>query len=287
MATSKPAGYGQEAYGDPMGGGGPLHVVRAVALTSRSIRVVFNEAPLFKSPSGVQDARNPTNFLFKAVEGLVIDPSTGEVTSPIAVGVDKVLAKPPAIGLLLPEERGVDVHTDRALTINVRYEVEVVTVRADAGGALGAPTTAQFVGMQPIAAVRPRRQPSGLADIEENIESGRWVTNDSGDLRNHDGDASLRKRVFRRFATPKGAFSWLPGYGIGLQLKEPGSVSVLQELKSDAEEQLAQEPEVASARIELTLDAQGVLTVESFLRTVKGAIIPVSVLRLADGTVVA
>lgn len=93
MATFQPGGYGQEAFGDPFGAGGPLHVVRARAVAGQVVRVTFNEEPVAISPAGLFDAFNPTNYQFSIV--------SGQATAPQSVGVDEALIRGPVAGIQL------------------------------------------------------------------------------------------------------------------------------------------------------------------------------------------
>lgn len=362
MAAFKPGGYGHEAYGDPMSGGGPLHVVRARAVKSHVVRVAFNEEPLHRSFSGRFDALNPANYAISLVSGQVVDPFFGLAGFVQAIGVDRDPILPPAAGVNLAPfvsitgasnatpvvvttatahgmatgdrvhvegvlgntgtngdfkitfvsattfaldgsvgngvyvassgrafpafERGFDVHTDKALVIGVTYRITASNVKSKFGGVLGAPFAADFPGILPRPSVRPLRQPVGFRDIRNDVASGAFVVDDSGDLAVEDGLASLRKRIFRRLTTSKNAFSFLPGYGVGLRIKELASVGQLAGLKSDITQQIGREPEVQSVDSTLSLRAEGVLTVTLRVQTKAGAVVDLQMARTSDGRTV-
>lgn len=285
--TSKPGGYGQEFYGDPFGAGGPLHVVRAIAVASHVVRVVFDEAPIWKSPSGVQDGRNPSNYVIRAVVGVVTDPATGRPTSPLAVGTGPDLLAPPGVGLLDAEERAVDVHADRPLVQEVKYEIEVRNVLSALGGELGAPISAQFFGIAPRAEAHVYQavRSLGFLDIAEDPATGAWVIDDSGDLATHDGIASLRKRIFRRATTLLNAFTFLSGYGAGVSPKEIASVGEVQTLRNNLIAQCKEEPDVAAVSVSFALSGLGVLIVTIRVQPNFGQAFEFVVQRDSDGSV--
>lgn len=87
-------GAGAEAAGDPMGAGGPLHVLRALAVAGQVVRVTFDEMPLAQSAAGVNDALNPANYSFLVTQG--------SGTAPQAIGVDPNAIVGPARGVRGP-----------------------------------------------------------------------------------------------------------------------------------------------------------------------------------------
>lgn len=278
-------GYGREPFGDPFGSGGPLHVLRARAIKSQVVRVVFNEEPLHQSPAGRVDALNPANYLFSAVEGEIFDAAVGTVGTMIATGVDEAVKRFPGVGFFNQGEFGVDVHVDKPLIIGMTYKVKVVNVVSRMSGILTAPNEGSFVGILKSFKIRPLRQARDLIDLKNPITLGNYVVDDSGDLAVEGGIESLRKRIFRRLTTTKGAFAFLPNYGIGLKLKELASAGELQSLKADIAQQVTREPEVQSVDVSLSLNPLGVLTVRLNVRLRAGAPLEVSMTRLADGTV--
>lgn len=282
--SSKPGGYGQEFYGDPMGGGGSLHVLRVVPIASHVLRVVFNEQPRFKSPSGIQDSRNPANYQVAAIQGVVTDPATGQVAYPMVVGVGSVLAVPPAVGLLAAEERGVDIHVDRPLVMRVLYRVYVGNVVSAFGGTLGAPTQADTIGMATQAEALPPLRSIGYRDLAEDPATGAWVFSD-GDMGTHEGIPSLRKRVLRRATTTLNGFTFLAGYGAGQDLKAIANSAVLQTMRNSLETQCKEEPDLASIGVSMNLDPLGVMIVTLRVQTNFGEGFVLVARRDTDGSV--
>jgi hypothetical protein len=122
--------------------------------------------------------------------------------------------------------------------------------------------------------------------VANDVVTGLWVFDDSGDLAPHDGIDSLRKRIFRRLTTVRGAFSFLPDYGVGLVLKEPAGSSQLSALKDDITRQVGREPEVEATSVSLSLNPNGILTVSIAARTKQGAVVDVQARRLEGGAVI-
>lgn len=87
---------------------------------------------------------------------------------------------------------------------------------------------------------------------------GTFATDSSGDYATDQEDNSLRKRAIRRLTTRKGAFVHLPGYGVGIpsQAKALGTAALLAGLRSDAEDQLSREPDVAQAKVVIVMSSQ-------------------------------
>jgi len=263
-----PGGIGQELFGDPMGGGGPISVLRARAIQSQVVRIAFTEEPINVSPSGQYDAFNPANYAFSVV--------SGQATAPQAVGVAQPIIVGPVAVVGGGDERGVDVFVDRALITGITYQVTVQNVRGRFGGDLGAPVSATFPGSAKITIKNPPPRKVELVDVASDPILGGFTVDDSGDLADQSGKDGLRKRMLRRAYTPKNAFSHLPGYGTGLRLKKNFSSPQMAAYKADLEGQLKQEPEVAQATVQVTQQTAGansVITVVMTVRTKLGSIV--------------
>lgn len=281
MSSLRPGGYGREAYGDPFGSGGPLFVVRARALKSHVVRVVFDEEPLHQSPAGRADALNPANYQFINLTGTLYSPSgPGTIT---AVGVDKDMVVGPTLAVKAGDERAFDVHVDRSLLLTMTYQVTALNIKSKLGGGLGSPFSASFVGVGQLSKVLPVRQPVGLTDLANSIPLGGWNVDDSGDFATDTDIESLKKRIFRRLTTTRGAFSFLPAYGIGLKLKEIAGVAETQALKADIQQQILREPEVRGVDVMLSLRGEGSLTVTLAISTKHGALVNLQFTRAQDG----
>lgn len=271
---ARPAGLGAEALGDPLGSGGPIHVVRARAIEGQTIRLVLDEEPLHVSPGGTFDALNPANYRITILVG------TG--TDPQAVGVKAHVVEGPAAGPVAAGQWGVDVQTDRQLVVGMTYQIMVnPAVQAASGGSMGWPYAAPFVGSVRLSAAAPPPRQLTNIDLGMNIATGAYLTDDSGDVAPQGGIDGLKKRVFRRLGTAKNAWAHLPGYGLLMQLKSPASIRQILELKADAVRQISQEPEIAAVDVKTSF-AASVLTMAVKARTKTGLVLDATLTQDTD-----
>lgn len=270
----KSAGYGREAYGDPFGGGGPISVVRALAVAGQVVRVTFSEEPLHRTPAGARDALNVANYVFSVVDG--------QATAPAAVGVSRDLVVGPAYGVGngtdAGDERALDVHVDRQLVVGIRYRVFVKNVDSLVGGEIGAPYTADFSG---VTLLQETQRPQRRQDLTDFLSvQGHWVIDDGGDVvpeppQVDAPDVGIRKRVLRRLGTSRGAFSFLSGYGLRIPLKGVATTAKMSELRDEAGPQLRREPEAQDVSVSVSVSGLGVTTVDARIKTRKTGVVPV------------
>lgn len=268
--SARVGGYGREPFGDPLGSGGPVFVVRALAVAGQVVRVVFTEEPLHRSPAGAFDALNPSNYRFAT--------ASGQATAPVPVGVDRRIVVGPTYGVgngTGPDvglERGVDVHVDRQLIVGITYRVTAQQIAAMAGGGLGAPGTAVFPGVTRLDVTRPPERRLDLVDLANPPVLGHWLADAGGDLAAEEPAAGTKKRILRRLTTYRGGFSFLPGYGLAQRLKGIATVAQLAALKVDALGQVLAEPDVASATVDVSLSGDGVLVIAVRAKTRRGVV---------------
>jgi hypothetical protein len=262
-------GFGGESFGDPFGGGGGLHVVRAIAVGGQVVRVVFNKAPRTKTPAANNDGLNGSNFAITVL--------TGQATTPLCVSALQVVQFP-AFGLLTAGEVGVDVQTDRNLVIGLSYQVVVSPriVAAD-GDSMGAPYLASFVGA--ARPTRTRRNSRSKADIIDLASGDAGLTVTNGDIGTVTGLDSTRIRCLRRTLTAKNSFAHLPGYGIGFQPKVPLSTARTGALKADLAQQIRSEPDVQNVTTNVTQDVRGFVQIVETIKTKVGTTLSLSVPR--------
>lgn len=273
-------GFGRENFGDPMGGGGPISVVRALAVSGRTVRVVFTEAPVYRTPAGYADAMNPANFAF------AID--AGVATTPVAVGSGPAVLAGPARGVGnggSTGERAVDISVDRPLINQVTYRV-IVSLRVNAaiGGGMGMPNFASFLGVVPLVVKDPGQQVPAGTDIANSPFLGAWRADDSGDIAPQPPSDSFRKRVLRRMVTPRDSWAFLKGYGTTVRLKEVTSLSQVTALRTDLRNQILLEPETQAVSVRADITGNNILTVSANIRTKKGAIMDVGFVSHPDGS---
>lgn len=267
-----PGGFGGSGFGAfALGGGGPLSVVRAVAVAGQVVRVVFNEEPLHRSPAGAVDALNPSNYIFAV--------PAGNATSPTPVGVNPQMVVGPTYGVGngtgASGERGFDVAVDRQLIVGITYVVTVREVQSMAGGLLGSPDSGDFLGVTRLEETKLPVRNQDLVDFACIPSLGHYVIDDSGDIAVGTPADGTVCRVFRRLTTKKDAFRWLRGYGTGLDHKGVASVASLSAMKNDGAAQIKLEPDVADASVTVTVQPTGIVLIQTRVRTRRGAFVDI------------
>jgi hypothetical protein len=171
------------------------------------------------------------------------------------------------------------------LVIGLSFTVTAQRVLSTAGDSLGFPYSASFIGMVPLAKAAPRRSGIGYMDLANDAIDGGYTLDDSGDLATHTGLASLRKRILRRIATPKGAFVWMKDYGVGIDPKKPMTVNRMMALKVDLRSQIKLEPEVADVSSTISKDPRSFVQVSLSVRTKAGAVFGLNLGVSQQGTI--
>lgn len=251
-----------------MGAGGPLTVVRAIAVAGQVVRVVFNEEPVHRTPAGALDALNPAHYVF-TVPG-------GNATAPRPMGVDVAMVVGPTYGVGnggATDERGFDVHVDRQLIVGVTYLVTVKNIESLAGGALGTPASASLPGVTKILETKLPARNQDLVDLANPPAVGHWVVDDSGDLTVETPDEGTRKRVYRRGFTRKNAFAALPGYGAALDHKGVAGLAKLAAFRVDYQNQVQEEPDVAQASVNVAQKLSGITLIQVDAKTRRGTFV--------------
>lgn len=274
--TTKFGGFGFESFGDPLGLGGPLSVLRARAMEGQTVRIAFTEEPIHQSAAGPNDALNPANY--------VITILAGAGTQPLPVGVKTTMVVGPVAGVGASPEVGFDVQTDRPLASALVYRITARNINSNVGGSLGAPYYADFRGIVDVP--RTATVQIGLVDLDINPVSGAYVVDSSGDLALATAFPSFKKRIFRRLQTAKNAFAWLPGYGIDVNLKAPMGSARLLALKADIQQQIEQEPETGSASVGAKLLADNVVQLIIQVKTKTGAFVELGAQVNSHGAIV-
>lgn len=280
MPAPRIYGFGGEAWGDPLGLGGPLYVVRARAIEGQTVRVVFDEEPVHLTAAGTTDALNPSNY--------DIEITAGQGVKPQVIGVKENMVTGPTLAVFAGDERAFDIQTDRQLIVGLQYRVTVRRLISQVGGTLGAPYAQPFAGIIRLQEPHLPTGQRGLVDIASDAVTGGYSVDAGGDIANQSDQDGYRKRVIRRVVTSRGAFAWLPDYGLALPFKRPMAQRQLGELSQEIVRQVMLEPETASVIPELTLYAAGALVVQIAIRTKRGAFFSVTVKSdTATGIVVA
>lgn len=253
------------------GGAGPgdgLALVDALAVRENVVRLTFS-APVYLSGIGdPPDAARASLYAVTPVAGS--SGSDGDPTRPVAVvraelsSADDVGA--PAYG------RCVDLTLDRPMTSWPGiYRVDVADAwSADLSQELVA-ASAQVAALYRELLAPSLESPALTGDLANPqtrpaLAAGPVPASAAalGTFVYEGGDyaieaTSLAKRAVRRVVTRKDGFAHLPGYGVGLpgELKRLARPSTVARLVSEAEAQIAQEPDVARVRVVATPDPGG------------------------------
>lgn len=243
------SGWGLSSWGLGSWGSlpGPLSVVSALALATRTVRVVLTTTPLAASATGVGDALNPDTWSLTRLD-------TGFAFT--IASIDQVDAV--TFDLFLVEALG---------PAHVTHQVGSTTMQKPTGALIQSPYFATFTGLEASvpAGVRTAQEdvanppaPPGLTSV-----GGTLVMTAAGDYALVAGAELLKKLILRRLTTTPGDFAHLPNYGLGLSIKEPLRTNDLLLLQRAIEQQVSLEPDVADVQANLSFsNAEGILTVK-------------------------
>lgn len=230
------APYGISPYGCVVA---DLSIANAVAVSTHVVRVTFTKEPQAVSPSLVGDVLNPRTW--EIIRG---DTSQGFTVL--------IISK---VSNLVWDIRVLEKFASK----NVAHTVSSGTLLDEGGSLIDLPRDAQFAGVIAAADSTPERvavqRKQGIRDLNNpvapsgtNSVSGSLVISSDGDYQLHDGPDFIRKLIFRRLTTGRGAFWHLPNYGLGLKVKQPVPGTELVKLKAEIERQIKLEPEVTEVR---------------------------------------
>lgn len=265
------SGWGSMPWGaGPWGAGGAadLELLSALAIRENVVRLTFNVAPQYTKQLTPNDAANPARYQFTAqATPLGRDGEPARAVLPVLVERAKVAG---SFGAVL------DVTLDRPMSPwPARYIVAVNQLVSIDGALLGVGKTsltfdAVYRELRPQSASDPTpsrdianpqtysAQLDPLPQAGDPLALGVIPIDASGDYAFDQGISQLRKRVYRRMLTRKGAFPALPNYGVGVPTygKRLGVEGVRQQIADEAQKQIAQEPDVAAVSVTAVTSAQ-------------------------------
>jgi len=245
----------------------PLRLLRAIAVRDNTVRLVFNQPPLFTGVLDDGDASDPEKYSVTGVVGTIgADELPPKAVTPVVI-------ERPIIADVF--ETVLDVVVDRPFSpYPCEYLVAVYGIRAVSGMLLdpsyasfqyfglsrGLPTQIQdeSVASRDIANVQTTAATIGSISTPVNsLVLGTIGIDAQGDLATDNGMIGYQKRVARRIMTVQGGFAHLPEYGVGVpsQLKQLSSPGVRETLAADAESQIMQEPETKSVTCTFVRDS--------------------------------
>ncbi len=232
-----------------------LAVVSAAPVAENRVRVTFNMAPSRTGLLTLDDGLRPQNYGFAALELPAGSRSVRAVLAELVAG----------------DELSADVTLDRPLSpYPARYVVVVSNVVSESGFSLGPDREAEFDGLLTKRVPELPELATGARDVANpqtrsatldpipgvTLETlGSIPADDTGDYAFDEGDAYLRKRVWRRIVTRKNGFYHLKDYGLGVLdlLKKLSRRSALALLRQDAEDQIREEPDVEDVEVSLSV----------------------------------
>lgn len=226
----------------PFGSGFSLALVGAVEEALNAILVTFGSPPLMNDPASVYDARNPANWSVAAVEPYDATVRLVQWTE----RVDAVTLRVFVDGPLDAPARYAIRASDRIVDA---YGVSIVgpcsSAEFDTFPLFRVPSTFSAAASTPADVNNPflLKDAAGVRPTP----LGTFQVTPEGDYALERGASYLRKRILRRATTMAGEFFHLPGYGFGLTLKGTIRPDVLRKAQAQAQAQILQEPDVASA----------------------------------------
>jgi hypothetical protein len=219
--------------------------MNAVAVATNCVRVTVSALPKASSATAVGDALNPATWsVFEVVSGTVHTVLSSSQFSPLEFDLQ----------VLEPFAAYPTVH-----------RTATSTLLSLAGGLVAAPKSADFLG---VVAHKANATPNPLVDLKNRPTAtsggtgGTLVVTDGGDYAAIENPELVRKLIYRRLGTPRGAFFHLPNYGLAATLKKNYTVSDLVAMRQDCITQAELEDEVDSADATVSLSQSGILDLQ-------------------------
>jgi hypothetical protein len=282
----KLAGWG-EAFGATSWGDDTINAVALVAaepVAENVVRLVFNVAPMFSFLQDLHDGSRRARYAVDPVGG-----TFGADDRPTRAVIVREVRQRTDLDVT---GRTVDIVLDRPFSpFPSQYVVTANNLVAALDGSPMDVTHASigFYGLQRVTiAPDPERvvpsrdfaNPQTLAqllDATGNADPtglGTHPVDQTGDYATDEGIQNLKKRVFRRLITAKGAFLHAKGYGVGVaaeakKLNSPGTRDLL---ASEAERQIGLEPDVRKVKVKVILDPSnpGMVRFLILIKTIQG-----------------
>jgi hypothetical protein len=279
--------WGSGPYGSGLGAF-TLDLQSAIPIRENLVRLTFSDVVYLSNLLDPPDASLPEHYQF--TPDLSTIGAAGEPPRNISA-VRAFYSLDEVTGLPIGGGQWIDVVLDRPMTpFPAQYLVTVVNIFNASGMAVIASASATFDALfkqlqEPtLQASTPSRDMANpqtrdamldpLPDPNDPLNLGTFVTDDSGDYAFDEGLTSLKKRILRRLVTTPGAFLHLPGYGVGIpdHGKKLAQSAILSRLASDAEKQIAVEPDVIRVRVRPLLDENnpGIVRFQVLVKTKGG-----------------
>lgn len=219
---------------------GAMSITQAYALGPHIVRVYLSKPPRARSVLTPGDALNPQAWLVSLADG------SRQFT---VISVQHVINEVVWDLYVLQEFEA----------FGVDHRVRSLTIRDKQGVPISDPNFAIFGG-----AVAPLKNPLVAAnpyDLASNPVQGTLEMDSSGDFKRQRGKALIEKLIIRRLTTLEGGFTFMPGYGLGLRVKEPLVGTDIVKLQADIERQLLREIELETVKVRVRLESNGTMTI--------------------------
>ncbi len=244
----------------------PFRVLLATPINSNTVRVFLSREPRHRSPLSGKDSLNRLNWTISIV--------SGPGTIPVVETVENTQPRPTAVSGE-PQAWSVDLRTDRRVLAATTYLTVAGSAITSAAEAPMAAPPFDRDDHPGIALPRPRRpqRPTAVrigVDLFYDPFQARFILDAKGDIDVHGGLDALKKRIIRRLLSTPGGFIHLPGYGVGLRVKELNRTTDLADLRLRVARQVRLEDEVARASADVARLAPGVILVSVKVRTRRG-----------------
>jgi hypothetical protein len=212
-----------------------IELVSLTQKTLNSVDVVYDSEPRHIDPNDPGDATNPDNY---------------DVTGPIPP--DRLIQWIEWLG-----ENTVEIFFDGELEPDSIYQIDISGIETESGAILNPPLvsssfTAFGAKSAPVALQKQTeaydiRNPQTESDAPQGAPLASFVIQ-SGDLDVETGKRYLRKRIWRRLGTRRGAMFHLPDYGLSVDEKTLATPTALRRLQTEIEEQISAEQDVKGVR---------------------------------------
>ena len=246
-----------------------LALLSVAPVTENVLRLIFSEAVYWSGLLDQNDASNPVNYAVAPVAGTV--GADGKPTRNVSVGFP----------MISPVANAIDLQLDRLMSgYPAQYAVTVTNL---IGGSLDTPDpldpTQSSAISSGLAWVPPTpdvhatssgqdfANPQSAASAGQNVPQpvgitpllGTYVVNAQGDYATDKGLANYRKRILRRVSSSLNGFAHLKNYGLGpmANIKQLDRGGAAETLAKNAEQQIRQEPETASVKVQLSRPSPG------------------------------
>jgi hypothetical protein len=255
--------WGAQLWGRAPWGGPGFGPTAAIAVRENVIRVAFSDVIYASDLGDPEDALRSATFAVQAL--------------PLAIGYDGTATRDVvAVFSRLPDEtdgilsadvgRFLDVVLDRPMTpFPAAYTITpagvwneaktlpagVATLSVEAVyRELTQPTTVFTAGSRDLANAQ-------YAKGNQNEDAFAYPVSDDGDLAFDEGETTYEKRIRRVLITTRDGFAHLPGYGVGIGTysKQLATMARVAQLITDAEEQIARDPETSQVKVRVVPDA--------------------------------